>query len=290
MVYSFCYSFALLLSAVCCSYVFFNLAFAMPETLIPYLSQVLDFGFSIIEILMQLICVLALYATSVLGYVFCFLCKASPYVIKVCSGLFSVGFGVGSQVIHGVLGNSDPTTNVLSWVFMLSAGFLYFDTAYRLKKDTNNTENNRDNNEFINHGLYYEDNTRNFMIQPEQLYSEDGSDSYGGSSDSSDDESDQNDLENRENENEANFQNEASYLRMRDAINTSENAGSVQPTEMHEEDRNLCNICFERDRNIAVFPCGHVHMCLQCVQIVEQENNLCPVCQGEIEEYKHVFL
>ena len=51
-----------------------------------------------------------------------------------------------------------------------------------------------------------------------------------------------------------------------------------------------CVICFERERDTAIFPCGHTHTCLQCTLAIKKRNNLCPICQQNIGEHKRVFV
>lgn len=55
-------------------------------------------------------------------------------------------------------------------------------------------------------------------------------------------------------------------------------------------DLSLCIVCLDRARGVAVFPCGHTHMCLACTRDVMRARGRCPVCQTDIEEYRTVFL
>lgn len=52
----------------------------------------------------------------------------------------------------------------------------------------------------------------------------------------------------------------------------------------------MCVVCFDSPRNTAVFPCGHLQFCTQCVVSVMRERKCCPVCQLAIEEYRKVYL
>ena len=45
-----------------------------------------------------------------------------------------------------------------------------------------------------------------------------------------------------------------------------------------------CNICFEADRNILLYPCSHMPMCSGCVSKIPSN---CPICRQKIA---HVFL
>ena len=55
-------------------------------------------------------------------------------------------------------------------------------------------------------------------------------------------------------------------------------------------DNRRCVICFERDRNTAVFPCGHTHTCLQCTLAITRRTGLCPMCQQRIREHRRIFV
>ena len=57
-----------------------------------------------------------------------------------------------------------------------------------------------------------------------------------------------------------------------------------------DNDNRRCVICFERDRNTAVFPCGHTHTCLQCTLAITRRNSLCPMCQQRIREHRRIFV
>jgi len=57
-----------------------------------------------------------------------------------------------------------------------------------------------------------------------------------------------------------------------------------------DNDSNLCAVCLARQRGVAVFPCGHTHMCLACTRDVMRARRRCPICQTDIEEYRVVYL
>lgn len=52
----------------------------------------------------------------------------------------------------------------------------------------------------------------------------------------------------------------------------------------------VCVVCFDRQRNAAVFPCGHLQLCTQCVESIMTRTKCCPTCQSDIEEYRKVYL
>lgn len=51
-----------------------------------------------------------------------------------------------------------------------------------------------------------------------------------------------------------------------------------------------CVVCFERERDTAIFPCGHTHTCMQCTLAIKRGNSLCPICQQNIREHRRVFV
>lgn len=56
-------------------------------------------------------------------------------------------------------------------------------------------------------------------------------------------------------------------------------------------DRQLCIICIENVRNFAVFPCGHLYFCRQCVENLFRSirPSKCPVCNIGIQEFRRIY-
>jgi hypothetical protein len=52
----------------------------------------------------------------------------------------------------------------------------------------------------------------------------------------------------------------------------------------------ICVVCFDRRRNAALFPCGHLQLCIQCVESIMTRTKCCPTCQSDIQEYRKVYL
>ncbi len=44
----------------------------------------------------------------------------------------------------------------------------------------------------------------------------------------------------------------------------------------------LCVVCLSAPRGAVFIPCGHAVGCLPCGRRVERENNLCPICRGQL--------
>lgn len=53
----------------------------------------------------------------------------------------------------------------------------------------------------------------------------------------------------------------------------------------------LCIICIENVRNFAVFPCGHLYFCRQCVENLFRSIRppKCPVCNISIQEFRRIY-
>lgn len=71
------------------------------------------------------------------------------------------------------------------------------------------------------------------------------------------------------------------------AENDNRSSGRLNHTD---DDLRQCIVCLDRERGVAIFPCGHTHMCLACTRDVMRARRRCPVCQTDIEEYRTVFL
>lgn len=63
----------------------------------------------------------------------------------------------------------------------------------------------------------------------------------------------------------------------------------TQRIEANLDARN-CVVCFENEKNTAVFPCGHAQMCRHCAHEVQRSSNRCPICQHCIVEIRTVFI
>eukprot|EP00798_Chlamydomonas_sp_ICE-L_P025277 gene25277-biopygen19741 len=51
-----------------------------------------------------------------------------------------------------------------------------------------------------------------------------------------------------------------------------------------DDDELLCVVCFERERNVFLQPCGHVIMCSRCCDEVEKSST-CPICRAQVLEH-----
>lgn len=71
--------------------------------------------------------------------------------------------------------------------------------------------------------------------------------------------------------------NEETNRRQQDATQKRRrrNARDRELTELQQ-----CLVCCQNPREIILLPCGHVCLCLDCS---ERINDLCPVCRAEIQ-------
>jgi rubrerythrin len=52
-----------------------------------------------------------------------------------------------------------------------------------------------------------------------------------------------------------------------------------------------CQVCFERQRNTMLHPCGHVVICSECANnILNSPNKRCPVCRATIIETQRALV
>jgi len=58
----------------------------------------------------------------------------------------------------------------------------------------------------------------------------------------------------------------------------------MKHTEDEVDEERLCKICYEREMNCALLPCGHM-TCLQCSQRIKR----CPHCRDIIKKVQKLF-
>jgi len=52
------------------------------------------------------------------------------------------------------------------------------------------------------------------------------------------------------------------------------------------DDQKSCNLCMDKQKNIALMPCGHVCVCSECCESLIK----CPVCRSTIHQKVKVFI
>ena len=51
-----------------------------------------------------------------------------------------------------------------------------------------------------------------------------------------------------------------------------------------------CTICYTEKIDCVIVPCGHMCMCFQCAEIVDDADNRCPICRQSIALLQKTFL
>jgi len=63
----------------------------------------------------------------------------------------------------------------------------------------------------------------------------------------------------------------------------------VKEKQRIAEDSSICIICFEKDRNAFILPCGHLATCIDCATELQSGSNKCPVCRADIVAVHKIF-
>lgn len=68
-------------------------------------------------------------------------------------------------------------------------------------------------------------------------------------------------------------------------------AGPRYPTAVIEtyKTESLCIVCWGVEPSCMCMPCGHIAMCRACSQAVQEQTNVCPVCQQAITSLEEVL-
>lgn len=56
-----------------------------------------------------------------------------------------------------------------------------------------------------------------------------------------------------------------------------------------EREKHLCIICYDRPRNIILYPCKHMCICEDCYTTLRRELQGCPLCRSSIININHVY-
>lgn len=66
----------------------------------------------------------------------------------------------------------------------------------------------------------------------------------------------------------------------------------VEENEKHEEEKNVCVLCYKNKPMCVSVPCGHTTFCQECMDDNErniQNINKCPKCRGDVYFYQKVY-
>jgi E3 ubiquitin-protein ligase MUL1 len=69
-----------------------------------------------------------------------------------------------------------------------------------------------------------------------------------------------------------------------DVINSSNNNGK----DNEDDTREKCVICLTNPRELVLLPCGHVCLCMGCLDLMPNRN--CPICRQEYRDYVPCFI
>ena len=51
-----------------------------------------------------------------------------------------------------------------------------------------------------------------------------------------------------------------------------------------------CQVCFERQHNMRLVPCGHMATCEECTEQIMNINGKCPLCRTAVTKTEHTFV
>lgn len=73
-------------------------------------------------------------------------------------------------------------------------------------------------------------------------------------------------------------------------VNNAEIPSRRHAAQGNEEGLGPCCICFDKEKSHALFPCGHLCVCIDCAQYLHAQRSQCPLCRRNIENQAQVFL
>lgn len=73
----------------------------------------------------------------------------------------------------------------------------------------------------------------------------------------------------------------ADFSQSKDEKNSENKDGEISSGD----DSKLCKICYIRDYNIAIIPCGHVVACARCISVISN----CPICRKPFNEVIKIY-
>lgn len=72
--------------------------------------------------------------------------------------------------------------------------------------------------------------------------------------------------------------------------NCSAAPASTPAAPVQDQEQDNCVVCWEREREVLLVPCGHTVLCQECVNAILQSQtkmgSLCPYCRASIISYK----
>ncbi|KAK3088291.1 hypothetical protein FSP39_017164 [Pinctada imbricata] len=228
------------------------------------------------------------------------------------------------QLLRGIFGTGSQFLSVLSWVFVMCTCLLYLENIFQIgTTDRSHDDDSVEEQNNQNARRETDQQERREILENEENENEENSNEEAEINLAVDD-NDRNRIREIEAQNARQQNNNINQHlhRRRNQLfvrlpNQRERQTSESDTESDENrmlhQRNLvllrrnqnmrlqhrhtqrqncytCIVCMERERNIAVFPCGHMQLCALCFDNIMRNNSLCPVCQNHIDESRKVYL
>ncbi|GFU12626.1 RING-type domain-containing protein [Nephila pilipes] len=70
---------------------------------------------------------------------------------------------------------------------------------------------------------------------------------------------------------------------------SEEQVALLQKELSAEKMKRVCIICHDRERNVLLYPCRHMIMCVECTMAVQESFQNCPLCRNEILNTLQVY-
>ena len=72
--------------------------------------------------------------------------------------------------------------------------------------------------------------------------------------------------------------------------NNNNNEIKIEMDYVNRNSNNICQICYENNKNTVFSPCGHTFCCYVCWEVLKKKNiNKCPICRKKIENCLKIY-
>ena len=72
--------------------------------------------------------------------------------------------------------------------------------------------------------------------------------------------------------------------------NNNNNEIKIEMDDVNRNSNNICQICYENNKNTVFSPCGHTFCCYVCWEVLKKKNiNKCPICRKKIENCLKIY-
>jgi hypothetical protein len=70
---------------------------------------------------------------------------------------------------------------------------------------------------------------------------------------------------------------------------TSDHSDIIEETEevkVYQDNNRKCIVCDVNEKSVILIPCGHLHICGECVgRLKEEQKFICPICRESVRKY-----